>query len=102
MTAYLIANYDVSNEAQYQAYLASAVPMITSAGGKILVAGSDGEAIEGSPRAVSVVLEFPTMTALRGWYYSTEYQRIVSLRTEHTVGSMVFANQFEAPLEASA
>jgi len=97
MTAYLIANYDVTNAAIYQSYVTSAVPTIASHGGKVLVAGPGSEIVEGSPGAITVVLEFPSMDALRGWYYSPEYQEIISLRTDNTDGGMVFANEFVMP-----
>lgn len=97
MTAYLIANYDVTNEAGYQSYVASVVPTIASHGGEILVAGPGSEIVEGSPGAITVVLKFPSMDALRGWYDSPEYQEIISLRTDNTEGGMVFANEFVMP-----
>ena len=49
------------------------------------------------PGAVTVVLKFPSMEALRGWYDSPEYQEIISLRTDNTEGGMVFANEFVMP-----
>jgi len=97
MTAYLIANYDVTNEAGYQSYVASVGPTILSHGGQILVAGPGSEVVEGNPGAITVVLKFPSMEALRGWYDSPEYQKIISLRTDNTEGGMVFANEFVMP-----
>ena len=97
MTAYLIANYDVSNQAGYDAYLAAAVPTVQSHGGEILVAGPESKPIEGTPRAVTVVLRFPSTQALEGWYDSEEYQQIINLRTDNTEGHLVFAEQFQMP-----
>jgi len=97
MSAYLIANYDVNDDERYQTYLGSALPTIAGHDGEILVAGSANEAVEGNPGEVTVVVRFPSMEALRGWYASPEYQQIVSLRTEHTAGSLVFADEFAMP-----
>ena len=99
MTAYLIANYDVTNEAGYQSYVAAVVPTILGHGGKILVAGPGSQPIEGGPGAITVVLEFPSMDKLRTWYDSPEYQKIIALRTDNTEGSVVFANQFTLPTQ---
>ena len=61
------------------------------------MAGPNSTAIEGSPRQVTVVLEFPTREALQGWYDSTEYQDILHLRTDNSEGTVVFADEFVMP-----
>jgi len=97
MAAFLIANYDITNGDGYQSYVASVGPTILGHGGEILVAGPGSRAIEGTPGAVTVVLKFPNMEALQGWYDSPEYREIIALRTDNTEGSMVFAEQFVMP-----
>jgi uncharacterized protein (DUF1330 family) len=97
MSAYLIANYDITDEEGYQSYVEAVGPTVFSHGGEILVAGPGSEIIEGSPGAITVVLKFPSMEALRGWYGSAEYQKIITLRTDNTAGSVVFANEFVLP-----
>jgi uncharacterized protein (DUF1330 family) len=97
MTAYLIANYDITNEAAYGEYIAKVGPTIIGHGGEILVAGPGSELVEGSPGAITVVLKFPSKDALRGWYDSPEYQEIIHLRTDNTEGGLVFAEQFVMP-----
>ena len=97
MAAYLISNFDITNNEGYQSYVGAVVPTMLGHGGKILVAGSESEIIEGSPGAITVVLEFPTMENLHSWYDSPEYREIKALRTENTVGNVVFANEFIMP-----
>lgn len=97
MAAYLIANYDITNQEGYESYVAAVVPTMLSYGGEILVAGPGSEIIEGTPGAITVVLKFPSMETLRGWYDSSAYQEIIALRTENTVGSVVFANELVIP-----
>jgi uncharacterized protein (DUF1330 family) len=97
MPAYLIGNYDITNQEGYESYVAAVVPTMLSYSGEILVAGPGSEIIEGTPGAITVVLKFPSMEALRGWYDSSEYQEIIALRTENTVGSVVFANELVIP-----
>lgn len=97
MASYLIANYNVTNPEGYTAYTEVVGPTIFSHGGKILVAGFGGEALEGDPGAVTVVLEFPTREALQGWYDSPEYKEIIHLRTDNTEGSVVIADAFVMP-----
>ena len=47
--------------------------------------------MEGEPEHLSVVLKFPDMEALRGWYDSPEYQEILPLRTDNSEGIVTFA-----------
>ena len=94
MAAYLIGNYDITNEEGYRPYVAAVRPMILAYGGEILVAGPESEIVEGNPGAITVVLKFPSMGTLRGWYDSADYQDIISLRTDNTNGGVVFANEF--------
>ena len=97
MAGYLIANYKITNPEGYQAYPAAVRPTILAHGGEILVAGPGSAPIEGNPDPVTVVLKFPSMDALRGWYDSPEYQEIVHLRTDNSEGSVVFADEFVMP-----
>ena len=97
MAAYLISNFDITNNEGYQTYVAAVVPTLFRHGGKILVAGPGSNIIEGSAGAETAVLKFPSMEALRGWYNSPEYQEIIALRTENTEGSVVIANEFVIP-----
>ena len=95
MASYLIANYNVKNQAGYDQYLASVGKTIMEHSGKILVAGPGSTPIEGNPGAVTVVLGFPTREKLEGWYNSPEYQEIIHLRTENSEGGLVFADEFQ-------
>jgi uncharacterized protein (DUF1330 family) len=97
MAGYLIANYQITNEEGYQAYIAAVGATILAHDGEILVAGPGSESVEGNPKPVTVVLKFPSMDTLRGWYGSAEYQEILNLRTDNTEGSVVFAEQFVMP-----
>lgn len=97
MAGYLIANYRIENPEAYQAYIAAVGPTIAAHGGEILVAGPGSEAVEGDPQPVTVVLKFPSKAAVRAWYDSPEYQKIINLRTDNTEGSVVFADEFVMP-----
>lgn len=97
MPAYLIANYTIRNQDGYNAYIASVGATIVQHGGEILVAGTGGKAVEGSPGEVTVVLKFTSMDALQAWYDSPEYQDIIDLRKNSTDGHIVFADGFVMP-----
>lgn len=98
LPAYALANYRITNLDGWQAYADDVIPMIVRYKGEILVGEPEAEAIEGSPFHFMVVLRFPSMSALREWWDSEEYQAIKHLRTENTETSFVaFCNEFVMP-----
>ena len=48
MSSYLVANYDVTNQEGYNAYLSAVGPTIVAHQGKILVAGPNSTPVEGT------------------------------------------------------
>jgi uncharacterized protein (DUF1330 family) len=94
MAAYVISNFNVTNQERFNTYLARAPQTILAHGGEFLVAGRGGKLIEGTLTANTVVLKFPSMEALQAWYDSPEYTEIISLRTDNTEGHLVFAEEF--------
>jgi uncharacterized protein (DUF1330 family) len=86
MTAYVVANYRITNPEGYSEYPPLASAAISSHGGEILVADRDSEALDGSPGNVTVVVRFASKEAAKAWYESDEYQKIRYLRTDNSVG----------------
>ena len=95
--AYLVANYRITDADAYSAYGPVVRPTLASHGAEVLVADPETEAIEGEPDHVTVVVRFPSKEAAHSWYQSSEYQNIVNLRTDNSVGFLVFANGLGAP-----
>jgi uncharacterized protein (DUF1330 family) len=59
-------------------------------GGRFIVRGGAHETLEGPWRPGRlVIIEFPTMAALTGWYGSPEYQRLIALRQGASRGSLL-------------
>ena len=56
--AYVIASYDVTSAAEYQAYLAGLGATLQKHKAEILVAGTDAQNLEGEAKDVYVVLRF--------------------------------------------
>ena len=91
MAGYFIANYTITNQADYQEYLAAVGPILTAHGAENIVIDRDSEPLEGSAGQVTVVLRFATKAAAKAWYESSEYQVIRHLRTDNTEGVAVIA-----------
>ena len=97
MPAYLIAEVDVIDRELYDEYRKGVPATVTAHGGRFVVRGGATETLEGGwtpPRVV--ILEFPTMAALKQWYGSVEYQPLLALRTR-AARSKVIAVEGAAP-----
>jgi uncharacterized protein (DUF1330 family) len=89
MAAYLIANITVRDPARFEQYRAAVPAVIAQFGGRYLVRGGAVEAKEGAPGLNRlVILEFPDMAALRGFYDSAEYAPLLALRLAATEGTV--------------
>jgi uncharacterized protein (DUF1330 family) len=91
MAGYFIANYTITNQAEYNEYLAAVGPVLEAHGADDIVVDFDSELLEGSAGQVTVVLRFATAAAARACYHSPEYQAIRHLRTDNTEGIGVIA-----------
>jgi len=91
MAGYFVANYTITNQAEYTQYLAAVGPILKAHGAENIVVDRDSEPLEGSAGQVTVVLRFASKAAAKAWYESAEYQAILHLRTDNTEGIGVIA-----------
>jgi len=90
MSAYVIAEVQVTNPAGYDAYRPLAGASIAQYGGKFLARGGKTELLEGSPEpARIVVIEFADMAAAKRWYDSPEYQEALKIRLANSRGRVL-------------
>jgi len=81
MSAYVVSEVDVKDAAGFEAYRTIAAKAIAQYGGRYLVRGGAAEAVEGGPPPKTlIVVEFPSMERLRGWYASDEYAEALKHR----------------------
>lgn len=98
MSAYLVAQYRVTNPEAFQEYPPAVIPTILAHGGEVLAADFEAEVVEGQPQPVTVVLRFESKEAARRWYQSPEYQAIKHHRLDNSAdGAVVFADEFVMP-----
>ena len=91
MAGYFIANYTITNQAEYKQYIAAVGPILEAHGTENIVVDRDCVLLEGSAGQVTIVLRFATKAAAQTWYESPEYQAIRHLRTDNTEGIGVIA-----------
>ena len=80
MTAYLVAEMDVTDAAAYEAYKTAAGAIIARYGGRYLSRGGRAACLEGEPSKRVVIVEFDSIEAAERWYHSDEYRAARRLR----------------------
>lgn len=90
MSAYVIAEVEVTDPAAYEDYRKQVPAVVTRYGGKFVVRGGRIESMEGgwSPKRV-VVLEFPSMEQALKWYRSADYAPLIELRQKASRGRLI-------------
>ena len=96
MVAYAIAQISVHDPETYKKYAQAVPATLEQYGGKFRVRGGAVTPVEGgwSPERV-VVLEFADMAAVKRWYDSPEYQKIIGNRLKASDGKVIFVEGFE-------
>ncbi len=90
MSAYIIADVDVTDPQQYEEYKRWSSAAIQAHGAEVLVRGGAVTVLEGDwqPSRV-VVLRFPTVAAARAFHDSPEYRRAREARAGAAVMRMI-------------
>jgi uncharacterized protein (DUF1330 family) len=87
MSAYFVAENEVTNQAGMEPYRAAVGATLEQYGGRFLTRGGAAELVEGEPEPKRVIiLEFADKAAVKRWYNSPEYQKILPLRLDNSTG----------------
>ena len=87
MPAYFVAEVEITNQAGFEPYRAAVGATIVQYGGRFLTRGGATELIEGGPEPKRIViLEFADKEAVKRWYNSPEYQKILPMRLDNSTG----------------
>ena len=87
MPAYFVAELETTNPAGMEAYRAAVPATLTQYGGRFVARGGNTELVEGGPEPKGIViLEFADAGAVKRWYNSPEYQKILPGRLENSTG----------------
>jgi len=90
MKAFVIAAETPNDESMFSEYRKAVPATLEAFGGKFIVRGGNLTLLEGAwPHSRLVIIEFPSREAAEGWYRSPEYQKIIGLRLNSSVGNLV-------------
>jgi len=90
MSAYVIAEIEVTDPAGYEEYRKQVLAVVTKYGGKFIVRGGTIDAREGgwNPKRL-VLVEFPSLAQAQKWYDSPEYAPLIKLRQKASKGRLI-------------
>ncbi|WP_095204969.1 DUF1330 domain-containing protein [Mesorhizobium carmichaelinearum] len=94
---YMIANYTINDQAGFNNYMEEAGPLAPKFGGKIIVFNLNATAVEGEPKKVMAIAEFPSLADAQRFYNSPEYTAARKFRVASTEGSVIITEGFVAP-----
>ena len=97
MKGYIISHYDVTDKETYEPPVKSAAAVIEQYGGTFIVASPKGEALDGTPSLVNIVIEFESLDAAQQFYDSLEYAPHKERRLASTEGWTVVISGYETP-----
>jgi uncharacterized protein (DUF1330 family) len=85
----------VNDETMFAEYRKQVLSTLEKFGGQFLARGGKLSVLEGAwKHARLVIIAFPSREAVEGWYKSAEYQAIIGLRHNSTVGDLVIVDGF--------
>ena len=85
MPAYFVVELEITNMEAMQPYREAVPATLAQYGGRFLTRGGATELVEGSPEPKRIViLEFADKAAVKRWYNSPEYQKILPNRLENS------------------
>jgi uncharacterized protein (DUF1330 family) len=90
MSAYVIAEIEVTDPVAYEEYRRQVPAVVTKFGGRFIVRGGKIDPREGgwTPQRI-VVVEFPSMAQAQKWYDSPDYAPLIKLRQKASKGKLI-------------
>jgi len=95
VSAYVLVEIEVTDQEEYAAYGKLANESVTNHGGRFIVRGGETEVFEGEWAPRIVVLEFESLDAIRRWYNSDEYQKILPMRLNTTKSRLIAVEGYD-------
>ena len=90
MSAYAMAHVHSTNFGpELIEYLRRIDATLEPFGGRFLFHGGPVDAVEGTWAGDLIIIEFPTLDSVRGWYESPAYVAIRRLRTDNTTADTI-------------
>jgi uncharacterized protein (DUF1330 family) len=84
MPVYVVNAYDIHDFDTFKDYPPQVRPLLIKYGARVLAMETNPRALEGRPRTMNAIIEFPSEEAVDGFYNDPEYQSFIHLRHDST------------------
>ena len=96
MSVYIVNAYDINDFGMFSEYPPKVRPLLEKHGAKVLAMETNPKALEGIPKTMNAIIEFPSENAVNNFYNDPEYQAFINLRHNSTSNcTMLMLKQFE-------
>lgn len=84
---YMVISYDIKDQAMFQKYMDAAGSLAAKYNGKVTIFNMKVNGVEGKPRSVFGMVEFPNLADAQRFYSSPEYTAARKFRIAATKGT---------------
>ena len=96
MSVYVVNAYDINDFDTFRNYPPQVGLLLKKYGARVLAMQTNPRALEGIPKTMNAVIEFPTENDVESFYNDPEYQKFIDLRHRSTSNcTMIILKQFE-------
>src|SRR5215210_5257202 len=96
MPVYVVNAYDIHDFETFKEYPPRVGPLLLKYGAKVLAMDTTPKVLEGIPKTMNAVIEFPSEEAVTGFYNDPEYRSFIHLRHNSTSNcTMLMLRQFQ-------
>jgi len=96
MSVYIVNAYDINDFEMFNKYPPQVGPLLEKHGAKVLAMEMNPKALEGIPKTMNAIIEFPSESAVNNFYNDPEYQAFIDLRLNSTSNcTILMLKQFE-------
>lgn len=97
MPVYVVNAYDIHDFEMFKNYPPQVRPLLVKHGARVLAMETNPKALEGKPRTMNAIIEFPSEEAVDNFYNDPEYQAFIGLRKNATSNTtLIVLKQFES------
>ena len=95
MPVYVVNAYDIHDVETFKEYPPQVANLLVKFGAKVLAMETNPKALEGVPKTMNAIVEFPSEEAVNNFYNDPAYQSIIHLRHNSTSNcTMIVLNQY--------
>ena len=96
MLVYVVNAYDIHDFEMFKNYPPQVALLLVKHGARVLAMETNPKALEGIPKTMNAIIEFPSEDAVNNFYNDPEYQAFIHLRLNSTSNcTMIMLKQFE-------